>query len=472
MVRLQPANDDANWQVVSTSGGTLLGTDGAYRLAVQVAALRPALPLPHADLFEQQYRFTTVASPHAQVPNRVLQPRWAEPVSIVWSTPMRDLTALAQPAAPMRTWIDSRDPTRSWLQLGDDAGAGLTDGVTYAITISGAQSVDGLSLQQPVDLQVAVPPRPRLVDVPTAPVMLRYGETLTLNSSDELVDAAVSTTPDSPGQLTVMGSQIRVSVPEYRQGAEFDVVVSSARSPMGAPLAAPVLVHFVTPPAFVAPTFQPEDGSYGVQPSSQPSVTFGEPVADLDAATNALSIDPPVAGRWEWLSADTAVFVPESRLPILTDVTLSVHGGPDGPRTAAGGYLEDDAAATFRTTDFKRIEVSLSRQTMTLYENNVPLRTIYVATGVPAAPTPPGLFQVQMKAPQMRFRGVNPDGSRYDIPDVHWVMPFWGDYTIHGAYWRPRFGVPGSDGCVSMTDADAKLVYDWAEVGTPVVIQR
>jgi len=53
---------------------------------------------------------------------------------------------------------------------------------------------------------------------------------------------------------------------------------------------------------------------------------------------------------------------------------------------------------------------------------------------------------------------------------VHWVMPFWGDYTIHGAYWRPRFGVPGSDGCVSMTDADAKLVYDWADVGTPVVI--
>jgi lipoprotein-anchoring transpeptidase ErfK/SrfK len=75
-----------------------------------------------------------------------------------------------------------------------------------------------------------------------------------------------------------------------------------------------------------------------------------------------------------------------------------------------------------------------------------------------------------MKAAQMRFRGVNPDGSHYDIPDVHWVMPFWGDYTIHGAYWRPRFGVPGSDGCVSMSDADAKSLFDWADVGTPIVI--
>jgi lipoprotein-anchoring transpeptidase ErfK/SrfK len=49
-------------------------------------------------------------------------------------------------------------------------------------------------------------------------------------------------------------------------------------------------------------------------------------------------------------------------------------------------------------------------------------------------------------------------------------MPFWGDYTIHGAYWRGRFGAPGSDGCVSMTDADAKMLFDWADVGTPVII--
>ena len=155
---------------------------------------------------------------------------------------------------------------------------------------------------------------------------------------------------------------------------------------------------------------------------------------------------------------------------ILTNLTLTVHGGPDGPRTVAGGYLEDDISTSFTTTDFKRMDVSLSHQTMTLYENDRPIRTIYVATGVAAAPTPTGTYYVQMKAPQMRFRGVNPDGSHYDIPDVHWVMPFWGDYTIHGAYWRPRFGVPGSDGCISMSDADAKSLFDWADVGTPVVI--
>jgi lipoprotein-anchoring transpeptidase ErfK/SrfK len=319
-------------------------------------------------------------------------------------------------------------------------------------------------------LKVTVPSRPTFVDVPKAPVTLRYGETFTLISSDAFVDAAVSTTPDGPANVTVNRTQIQLTVPEYRQGAEFDLNVASATSLMGAPLAAPVNVHFVTPPAFVPPTFQPDDGSIGVQPSSHPSITFAEPVADPNMATKALAIDPPVAGHWQWPSADTALFVPDGRLPILTKVTLTVRGGPDGPRTAAGGYLEGDQAATFRTTDFKRMEVSLSRQTMTLFENNAAVRTISVATGVAAAPTPTGTYYVQMKAPQLRFRGVNPDGSRYDIPDVHWVMSFLGDYTIHGAYWRPRFGVPGSDGCVSMPDADAKQVYDWADVGTPVVI--
>jgi lipoprotein-anchoring transpeptidase ErfK/SrfK len=356
------------------------------------------------------------------------------------------------------------------VQLGGDGGAGLADGQTYEINVASAQSTDGIALQQPVSFKIAVPSRPHFLEVPTAPVTLRYGEIFTLKSDRDLASANVSTTSDVPTQVDVGRDQIRLTLPDYSQGAEFDLDVATAVSVQGAPLAQPVTIHFVTPPAFDAPTFAPEDGSVGIQPSARPSVTFAAPVADKTAATSALQIDPPVAGHWAWSSADRVEFVPNSRLPILTRLTITVHGGPDGPRTSEGGYLEADQSATFRTTDFKKIEVSLGRQVMTLYENNVPVRAIYVATGVAAAPTPTGTFYVQYKAPQMRFRGVNPDGSHYDIPDVHWVLPFWGDYTIHGAYWRPRFGVPGSDGCVSMTDADAKLVYDWADVGTPVVI--
>ena len=69
-----------------------------------------------------------------------------------------------------------------------------------------------------------------------------------------------------------------------------------------------------------------------------------------------------------------------------------------------------------------------------------------------------------------RMRGTNPDGHSYDIPDVPWVMPFMGDYTFHGAPWRQAWGVPLSNGCVSMPTENAKFVYDWTPVGTSVNI--
>jgi len=45
-----------------------------------------------------------------------------------------------------------------------------------------------------------------------------------------------------------------------------------------------------------------------------------------------------------------------------------------------------------------------------------------------------------------------------------------GDYALHGAPWRQTWGVPQSNGCVSMPTPAAKFVYDWAPVGTPVTV--
>ncbi len=84
--------------------------------------------------------------------------------------------------------------------------------------------------------------------------------------------------------------------------------------------------------------------------------------------------------------------------------------------------------------------------------------------------TPLGEFNVQYKMPTARFQGTNVSGVRYDIPDVKWVLAFMGDYTIHGSYWRSGFGAPASNGCVSLSDDDAKAVFDWAPEGTRIKI--
>ncbi|GAC1325957.1 MAG: hypothetical protein NVSMB2_24820 [Chloroflexota bacterium] len=380
------------------------------------------------------------------------------------------MSATTDAPLPVTTWVDPSDPRKTWLQLGIPTGAAAAAGQTYAVHVTSAQGQSGIDLQAPVDVSISVPAQPRLTDVPAETVTLRDGQSLTLHSSMPLSDVQVTTSDPDLAEVTPLGDAIRVEMPHYQQGAEFDVAVASARSAQGAPLASPAHVHVVTPAPLDAPTLLPADGVVGVQPTAHPRISFPEPVADQSAALGAVTLDPAVDGHWQWTSPTEAEFIPSSRLPINTDVTLALRGGPEGPRSQAGGYIESDTTSTFRTTDFKRMDVSLSRQTMTLYEYDRAVRTIYVATGVAAAPTPTGTFYVQYKAAQMRFRGVNPDGSHYDIPDVHWVLPFWGDYTIHGAYWRPRFGAPGSDGCISMTDADAKTVYNWADVGTPLVI--
>ncbi len=100
------------------------------------------------------------------------------------------------------------------------------------------------------------------------------------------------------------------------------------------------------------------------------------------------------------------------------------------------------------------------------------VRTLKVATGVPGADTPLGDFNVQYKMPKARFQGTNVTGVQYDIPDVNWVLAFMDDYTIHGSYWRNGFGAPASNGCVSLSDDDAKIVFDWAPEGTRIKIHQ
>ena len=58
----------------------------------------------------------------------------------------------------------------------------------------------------------------------------------------------------------------------------------------------------------------------------------------------------------------------------------------------------------------------------------------------------------------------------YNLPGVPWVMYFAGANAIHGTYWHHNFGTPMSHGCINLTIDDAKWFYDWAEIGTPVIL--
>ncbi len=59
----------------------------------------------------------------------------------------------------------------------------------------------------------------------------------------------------------------------------------------------------------------------------------------------------------------------------------------------------------------------------------------------------------------------------YNVPDVPWVMYFYADYAIHGAYWHNMFGKARlSHGCVNTPVAASKFLYSWAPLGTSVSV--
>jgi lipoprotein-anchoring transpeptidase ErfK/SrfK len=114
----------------------------------------------------------------------------------------------------------------------------------------------------------------------------------------------------------------------------------------------------------------------------------------------------------------------------------------------------------------RQIVIDLSDQTLTAYQGGVVVMHSLVSTGKASSPTQTGEYAIYVK-----YERQHMTGDDYDLPGVPWVMYYDGEFAIHGAYWHSNFGIPTSHGCTNMTIPDAKLLYDWASVGTSVTVQ-
>ncbi len=118
------------------------------------------------------------------------------------------------------------------------------------------------------------------------------------------------------------------------------------------------------------------------------------------------------------------------------------------------------------------IDVNLSRQTATMYNGSTPLQTFVISSGIARFPTPVGTHYVWHKTRVQRMTGGSKkDGTYYNMPNVHWNTFFtYSGAGFHEAYWHNNFGRPMSHGCINMRLADAKTIYDFAPIGTKVVV--
>jgi hypothetical protein len=114
----------------------------------------------------------------------------------------------------------------------------------------------------------------------------------------------------------------------------------------------------------------------------------------------------------------------------------------------------------------KHFVVDLSEQRLYAYDGPKLMTTTLVSTGLPETPTVTGLYHIYLKYESQRLIGPN-----YDLPDVPYMMYFYEGYAIHGTYWHDDFGQPRSRGCVNLPTPEAKWAYNWAPLGTPVLVQ-
>jgi LysM repeat protein len=120
----------------------------------------------------------------------------------------------------------------------------------------------------------------------------------------------------------------------------------------------------------------------------------------------------------------------------------------------------------------KWIELDLSTQMLVAYEGQTPVFSARMSSGRSRFPTVTGSYRIYLKYKTQRMRGFQGTAEAYDIPNVPNVMYFYSGYAIHGVWWHTNFGTPASHGCINLSQANAKWMYDWAPMGTMVVSHK
>lgn len=119
----------------------------------------------------------------------------------------------------------------------------------------------------------------------------------------------------------------------------------------------------------------------------------------------------------------------------------------------------------------RRIDVDLSAQHLTAFEGDTPVFHAPIATGRDGFNTPTGSFAIYSKYPLQTMTG-SAGGETWYVPDIPWVQYVVGGVALHGTYWHDRWGTGFrlSHGCINLNIDDAEWLYQWADIGTPVII--
>ena len=136
-----------------------------------------------------------------------------------------------------------------------------------------------------------------------------------------------------------------------------------------------------------------------------------------------------------------------------------------------GEFIQPEALFS---SNEKLIVVDISEQHLYAYQGGALVFSFLASTGIGNS-TRIGSFSVLEKTP-------NAYGATWNIWMPNWLGIYWSGSLQNGIHalpilsngarlWAGYLGRPISYGCVVLGVEEAQLLYDWADVGTPVVIQ-
>jgi peptidoglycan hydrolase-like protein with peptidoglycan-binding domain len=202
---------------------------------------------------------------------------------------------------------------------------------------------------------------------------------------------------------------------------------------------------------------------FGPEPFTQPKPPTKKTAAPADpkavqtklAGLGYLPTDA-VTGTWDYRTMQ-AVIAFQAWSGLSRD-------GVVGPQTlsklsAAGRPLPLD-----RTSKGKRVEIYRARGVVLLINNGKVVRAIHTSTGIggdsPDIGTPPGKWKIYRK-----------EVKSWSVPYKTWLpyAAYWvGGWALHGYADVPV--QPASLGCARQPLPEAKIVYDFVSIGTPVQV--
>jgi len=199
------------------------------------------------------------------------------------------------------------------------------------------------------------------------------------------------------------------------------------------------------------------------QPAFHSGVEIAKPTYTASPAPTATPTPLPTA-------TPTAIVTPPPQVFPAGDFVIIENLSP------SQGYdnTQPGQVAEIPYLGSKYILVDISEQHLYAYAGEALVYSFVASTGMDNA-TSAGSFSILNKIP-------NAYGATWDIWMPNWMGIYWVGNMQNGIHalpimpsgatlWAGYLGTPISFGCVVLGSYEAKLLYDWADVGTPVDIR-